>query len=235
MTDADAFKREAARKALEFVTPGMTLGLGTGTTAKHFVDLLGERVRDGLEVVCVPTSERTRAQAESASIPLTTLDDAPDLDLTVDGADEIDLSLRLIKGGGGALLREKIVASASRRMIVIATADKLVDRLGRFSLPVEVVPFGMEATRRHIIRAASAFGCYGPVQLRRAPDGHAFVTDGGHVIFDCAFGAIEDPDGLAPALSAIAGVVEHGLFIGLARTAILADINGVRTLGDAGL
>ncbi len=151
--DAEGMKREAARRAVEFVEPGMRLGLGTGTTARHFVDLLGERVASGLKVRCVATSEATLNQANGLGIPMTTLDEMPELDLTVDGADEIDPELRLIKGGGGALLREKIVAAASRRMAVIADVSKLVSRLGAFPLPVEVVPFGFAATRRHIEKA----------------------------------------------------------------------------------
>jgi ribose 5-phosphate isomerase A len=211
----------------------MKLGLGTGSTARHFVDLLGERVAAGLEVVGVPTSEKTKAQAASLGVCLSTLEETPELDLTVDGADEIDSSLRLIKGGGGALLREKIVAAASKRMIVIADESKLVERLGRFALPVEVVPFGLTATRGHIARAAAACGCRGEIRLRLKSEGGApFVTDGGHNILDCAFGAIDDPSALAVALQAIPGVVEHGLFIGLAQGAVLAGATGLKVLGD---
>src|SRR5438128_4677766 len=184
---ADAYKRDAAAAALEYVRPGMRLGLGTGSTARPFVDLLGARVRAGLDVIAVPTSEATRAQAQECGIKLTTLDETPQLDLTVDGADEIGPDLTLIKGGGGALLREKIVASASRRMIVIADESKWVSALGRFPLPVEVVPFGLAATRRAVEAAAAAVGCTGPALLRRAKDGHAFVTDGGHWILDAEF------------------------------------------------
>src|SRR4051794_22730171 len=147
---ADAYKRDAAAAALDHVRPGMRLGLGTGSTARHFVDLLGERVRAGLDVVAVPTSEGTRSQAERLRIPLTSLDDIPALDLTVDGADEIAPDLTLIKGGGGALLREKIVAAASARMVVIADASKWVENLGRVPLPIEVVPFGLAATQRAV-------------------------------------------------------------------------------------
>ncbi len=211
----------------------MRLGLGSGSTARHFVDLLGARVKGGLSIVGVPTSEATRAQAQALGVPLATLDEYPELDLTVDGADEVDDALRLIKGGGGALLREKIVASASRRMIVIADASKYVARLGEFPLPVEVVAFGLAATRRHIERAGADLGCRGPVNLRRARQGgEAFVTDGGHYILDCAFGAIADPEALAEALKSIPGVVEHGLFIGLASAAILAGEGGLKVLGD---
>src|SRR5271168_3118314 len=178
--DNDVYKRAAAARALDFVRSGMRLGLGTGSTAKLFVDLLAARVRTGLDVVAVPTSEATRAQAERLGIALTTLDETPELDLTVDGADEIAPDLTLIKGGGGALLREKIVAAASQKMLVIADQSKWVAMLGRFPLPVEIVPFGAEATRRAVEAAAAAAGCPGAAMLRKGPNGHAFVTDGGH-------------------------------------------------------
>jgi ribose 5-phosphate isomerase A len=228
--DIEAQKRQAAVRALDWVRPGMRLGLGTGSTARHFVQLLGERVRGGLDVIAVPTSEATRAQAESEKIPLTTLDETPALDLTVDGADEIAPDLSLIKGGGGALLREKIVAAASASMIVIADDGKWVPVLGRFALPIEVVPFGLAATHRAIVAAAAAAGAGGAIRLRTDKSGLAFVTDGGHWIVDAALGRIPDPQTLARALAAIPGVVEHGLFIGLARTAILAGPDGVRVV-----
>jgi ribose 5-phosphate isomerase A len=228
--DTESQKRAAAARALDFVRPGTRLGLGTGSTARHFVELLGERVRAGLDVVAVPTSEATRSDAERLGIALTTLDETPELDLTVDGADEIGPDLSLIKGGGGALLREKIVASSSARLVVIADASKWVPVLGRFPLPVEVVTFGLAATRRKVEAASAAVGSPGSALLRRAKDGHAFVTDGGHWILDLALERIEDPKALADRLSAIAGVVEHGLFIGLAQTAILASAEGVRVV-----
>jgi ribose 5-phosphate isomerase A len=228
--ELEAQKRAAAARALEFVHPGMRLGVGTGSTAKHFVELLAQRVRAGLDVIAVPTSEATRSDAERLGIALTNLDETPQLDLTVDGADEIAHDLSLIKGGGGALLREKIVASASARMIVIADESKWVSTLGHFPLPVEVVPFGLAATRRAVEAAAAAAGCAGPALLRRAKDGHAFVTDGGHWILDAAFGRIPDPRSLAKRLDGIAGVVEHGLFIGLAGAAIIAGSSGVRVV-----
>jgi ribose 5-phosphate isomerase A len=231
--DAEALKREAARRALDFVRPNMRLGLGTGSTAKHFVELLAERVRAGLKVICVPTSETTRADAERLGVPLTTLDETPALDLTVDGADEIAPDLSLIKGGGGALLREKIVAAASARMIVIADESKWVPVLGRFPLPIEVVPFGLEATRRAVEAAAAAAGCPGQAVLRRNRDGGAFMTDGSHLIFDAALNRIGDPRDLATRLAAIPGVVEHGLFIGLAQIAILAGAKGIRIVERA--
>jgi len=215
---------------LEYVRSGMRLGLGTGSTARPFVDLLGERVRGGLKVIAVPTSDATRAQAEQCGIALTTLDETPELDLTVDGADEIATDLSLIKGGGGALLREKIVASASARMIVIADESKWVSALGRFPLPVEIVPFGLAPTRRKVEAAAAAAGSPGPALLRRGKDGHAFVTDGGHWILDAALERIADPRSLADRLDRIAGVVEHGLFIGLAHIAVIAGSSGVRVI-----
>jgi len=228
--DAETYKRAAAARALEFVRPGMRLGLGTGSTAAHFVDLLGERARSGLDVIAVPTSEATRAQAERLGIKLTTLDETPELDLTVDGADEIAPDLTLIKGGGGALLREKIVAAASAHMVVIADASKLVKTLGRFPLPIEIAPFGATATHRAVVRALAESGCPGPVAIRLGKNGHAFVTDGGHWLLDAQLQRIADPKTLACKLSAIPGVVEHGLFIGLARTAIVAGPDGVRVI-----
>jgi len=221
----------AAARAVEAVTDGMRLGLGTGSTAKHFVALLGDRVRGGLDVVGVPTSEATHAQALAEGIALTTLDETPELDLTVDGADELDASLRLIKGGGGALLREKIVAAASARMIVIADAGKKVDTLGRFPLPIEVNPFGLAATRRAVAHVLETHGLPTAMRLRTAANGTVFVTDGGHHILDAELGAIEAPEALAEALVAVPGVVEHGLFIGLATGAILAGDDGVVEYG----
>jgi len=224
----DELKRQAAARALEFVADGMKLGLGTGSTAKHFVELLGIRVRDGLNVVGVPTSEATRADAIRCGIALTTLDDVDRLDLTVDGADEVDPSLNLIKGGGGALLREKIVAAASDAMIVIADESKWVDALGRFPLPIEVIPFGLKATQRAMARAFAESGVSGQMVVRKGKDGHVFVTDGGHWIVDAHLGRITDAPRLAALLNAIPGVVEHGLFIGLASTVILAGPQGIR-------
>jgi ribose 5-phosphate isomerase A len=228
--DPDAQKRAAAAYAVELVRPSMRLGLGTGSTARHFVELLGERVRGGLEVIGVPTSDATRRDAERAGVPLSTLDETPELDLTVDGADEIAPDLSLIKGGGGALLREKIVAAASARMIVIADESKWVPALGRFPLPVEVDPFGLESTRRAVEAAFADAGSPAAATLRRTKDGHAFVTDGGHLILDGALQRIADPKVLADRLVAIPGVIEHGLFIGLATTAILAGPAGVRVV-----
>src|SRR6202042_3591230 len=226
----DELKRQAAARALDYVQSGMRLGLGTGSTARHFVELLGARVRDGLDVIGVPTSEATRDDAIRCGILLTTLDEVDRLDLTVDGADEIDPSLNVIKGGGGALLREKIVAAASDRMIVIADDSKWVDVLGRFPLPVEVVPFGLAATQRAMAEAFAKSGVSGQMMVRKGKDGHVFVTDGGHWIIDAHLGRITDAPRLAGLLSPIPGVVEHGLFIGLASTAMLAGSQGIRVI-----
>ena len=230
MSDAELLKREAAARALDLVRSGMKLGLGTGSTARHLVELLGARVAEGLDVVGVPTSEATRKQAEALGIPLGTLDEHPVLDLCIDGADEVGPDLALIKGGGGALLREKIVASAAQQMIVIADASKQVAMLGKFPLPIEVVDFGVAAIRRGIDKAARAAGCHGLLTLRRGADGHVFVTDQGHLILDAAYGAIADPALLAARLAEVPGVVEHGLFIGLASRVMLAGPGGVTVL-----
>ena len=227
-------KESAARAALDLVEDGMQLGLGSGSTAARFVDALGEKVTLGLRVVCVPTSELTRVQAEGLGIPLTTLDETPRLDLTVDGADEIDDQLRLIKGGGGALLREKIVATASDRMVVIADESKVVTMLGAYPLPVEVVRFGLLATMRLIEAIAVETGCHGEIKLRPGKGDAPFVTDQGNLIVDCAFGAIREPEVLAFGLKRIPGVVEHGLFLGIADLAIVAGSGGVNLLRRAG-
>jgi ribose 5-phosphate isomerase A len=229
---SDALKRAAAARAVAVVESGMRLGLGTGSTAAHFVALLGERVRGGLDVVGVPTSEATRIQAEREGIRLTTLDDTPELDLTVDGADELDDKLRLIKGGGAALLREKIVATASRRMLVIADGSKRVECLGRFPLPIEVMPFGLGATRRAIEAALPVAGAAGDLRLRKTSQGEPLLTDGGHYILDAYLGRIERPEELSLVLNAIPGVVEHGLFLGVATGAVLATEKELVELGQ---
>lgn len=227
---ADDHKRAAGEAALQFVEDGMKLGLGTGSTAALFVEALAGRVKAGLDVVGVPTSEATRAQAERLGIRVATLDDYPFLDLTIDGADEIDPELRLIKGGGGAHLREKIVATASDRMLVIADVSKKVEVLGAFPLPIEVVPFGLAATRNLIEALAAEIGCTGDLKLRTAPDGKPFRTDSGNFVIDGHFRAIEDPEGLAEALQMIPGVVEHGLFLDIASAAIIAGPAGIEVI-----
>jgi len=227
---SDPLKRAAAEAALEYVRPGMVLGLGTGSTADEFVQLLGDKVADGLDIIGVPTSERTAELAERLSIPLTNLDDNPHLDLTVDGADEIDAELRLIKGGGGALLREKIVAAASGQLIVIADHTKLVDTLGAFALPIEVIPFGLGSTKLAIEKVASDLALKGNFNVRKRADGIPFVTDCGHLIIDASLSAILDVESLAQRLSVIPGVVEHGLFVNLATVAIVGTNSGIEVL-----
>jgi ribose 5-phosphate isomerase A len=224
---ADQYKRQAAEHAIALVEDGMALGLGTGSTAAYFVDRIGQRVKQGLKVVCVPTSETTRAQAERLAIPLVDLDRRPSLDLTIDGADEIDPQLRLIKGGGGALLREKIVAVASGRMVVIADHSKRVATLGAFPLPVEVVRFGLAATHNLVEAQAAKAGCTGRIALRLKPDGEPFFSDSGHYILDCAFGRIAEPEALDAALKQVPGVVENGLFLDIADAAIVAGPSGI--------
>jgi len=227
---SDELKRAAAAAALAEVEAGMRVGLGTGSTARHMVDLLGARVRDGLKIVGVPTSEVTAKQARDLGIPLATLDEMPELDLTIDGADEVGPGLALIKGGGAALLREKIVAAASKRMIVIADAGKNVASLGAYPLPIEVNPFGLGSTEIAVRRVADQHGATGPVKLRRRPDGQPLVTDGGHYILDAFFGRISQPEALALDLFRVPGVVEHGLFLGLCRRAYIAGAGGVETI-----
>jgi len=229
--NTDSLKLQAAERALDYVRPGMRLGLGTGSTAAKFVDLLGVKVKQGLDVVCVPTSEATRIQAQALGIPLATLETEPVLDLTVDGADEVDGKLRLIKGGGGAHLREKIVAAASKRMVVIADESKRVRKLGAFPLPVEIALFGWRATMSRVSETVQMNGCKGPVTLRGS-NSDPFVTDNGNYILDCAFGEIGDPEQVATQLSLLPGVVEHGLFIGLTQAAVIAGANGVEIIGE---
>ena len=225
----DAERRRAAEAALDDVRPGMKLGLGSGRTAEHFVRLLGERVRGGLSIVGVPTSAKTAELARSDGIPLATLDDEPILDLVVDGADEVDPELRLIKGGGGALLREKIVATAARRMIIVVDEGKIVDALGAFPLPVEVVPFGATPVRLAIERVTGRLGMTGSFTWRQAGD-RPYLTDGGNHILDVSLGRIDEPERLARELDTMPGVVEHGLFIGMASLVIVAGRDGVTRL-----
>ena len=233
MVDAAGLKDRAARAALDQVEDGMRLGIGTGSTAEAFIRALGERVAGGLRVTGVATSERTATLCASLSIPIVTLEEMPELDLTVDGADELDSALRLVKGGGGALLREKIVAAASKRMIVIADASKRVETLGAFPLPIEINGFGMMATFLAIRREATRLGLEGEITLRHSND-QPFITDGGHLILDASFGRIPDPEALSSALHAVPGVVEHGLFLGLATVAILAGESGIEMVSADG-
>jgi ribose 5-phosphate isomerase A len=214
-------KELAGRAAAELVVSGNIVGLGTGSTAYFAVVALGERVRSGLKIVGIPTSNATAELARAVGIPLSTLDKNPEIDITIDGADELDPHLRLIKGGGGALLREKIIATASKRMVVVADSSKLVTALGKFPLPVEIIPFARAVLDKKI--TALGASC----RLRTGSDGQPFVTDEGHHILDCSFGKIADPPGLARILTDMAGVVEHGLFIGIAKLAIVGKGSSV--------
>ena len=229
MNEAARWKDDAAREALRDVEDGMRLGIGTGSTAEAFVRRLAERVADGLRIIGVPTSDRTAQLCRELGVPLTTLDETPQLDLTIDGADEADVALRLIKGGGGALLREKIVAGASARMIVIADESKLVETLGAFALPIEVNGFGLTATYLAIESAAARLGLSGDIKLRQQ-GGQPFVTDGGHLIIDASFGRIPDSEALSSALHTVPGVVEHGLFLQLATSLVLAGEGGIQRI-----
>lgn len=220
-------KRNAAIAAMEFVEDGMTLGLGTGSTAKHFVELLAEEVADGLVVRGVPTSEQTRRLAEAHGVPLLDVEQVAQIHLTVDGADEADEQGNLIKGGGAALLREKIIANASDHMVVIADPSKHVERLGKFPLPVEVTQFGFTLTAKKVFDVLEASGIERPkVQLRMSGSDKPLLTDGGNYILDCHCKQIPDARAAAAALSAVPGVVEHGLFIEMARTVIIGGEDG---------
>lgn len=223
------YKKMAAEAAMDWIKPGMKLGLGTGSTANELTYLLGAAVRNGLDVVCVPTSTATHDLAASLNVPLSTLDETPHLDLTIDGADEIGPGLALIKGGGGAHLREKIVACASDGMLVIADHSKVVEDLGAFPLPLEVVAFGLTATTHALKDAFAAEGLTGGLALREK-DGLPFVTDSGNRILDAALGKIPEPASLARRFANIPGLVEHGLFLDIASAAIVAGPSGVDTL-----
>jgi len=220
-------KKAAALEAFKFVKPGMNIGLGTGSTANHFIEALAVKVKEGLDVKGVPTSKASRELAEKLGIPLTTLDAQPHLDLTVDGADEFDSNFRLIKGGGGALLFEKIVASSSRYMVVVADESKKVKTLGKFPLPVEVMRFGTKATAWKMEKAF-AFLKLDTKMVLRVKDGKPFVTDGGHLIIDCTMGEIPEPERLEAVLNSIPGVVETGLFIGLCGIVLMGTPKGVK-------
>lgn len=228
---SDQLKRLAAEAAARAeLKSGMCVGLGTGSTARHFVDIVGERLRGGETFLCVPTSEATRLQAEGLGIALTTLDAVERLDLTVDGADELTDNLSLIKGGGAAHLREKMVAFASKRMVVIADESKRVEVLGAFGLPVEVVPFAHETTARAIRRGFAGLGIACEARLRTAKSGGNLVTDNGNLIYDCRTPGMPDPTAVAAMLAGLPGVVEHGLFLGLCSAAYLATRRGVVVL-----
>jgi ribose 5-phosphate isomerase A len=229
-SDPAELKRDAALKALDFVTGGMKLGLGTGSTAEAFLEVLAPRVKAGLKVTGVPTSERTAELCRKLSIPLGTLEDLAPLDLDIDGADEADYQRDLIKGGGGAHLREKIVAASSKKMLVIADKSKLVRQLGKFPLPVEVIAYGKSTTLARMAAAFAGLGYANVPMTLRMKDGAPFKTDSGNIIYDCAFGAIANAPKLAAALDTVTGVVEHGLFIGLATTLVIAGPDGVDVL-----
>ncbi len=213
----DQEKEAAARASLRFVEDGQVVGLGTGSTAAYFIQLLGEQVKNGLKIRGISSSERSREQAAGLGIPLTTLDECQEIDVTVDGADEVDPQLRLIKGGGGALLREKIVASATKNYVIIADETKRVPVLGRFPLPVEVIKFAQAVVKKKIEALGAA------VELRQGTDGKPYLTDENNHILDCRFGQIPDADGLARRLNDMPGIVEHGLFIGLASIVLVAN------------
>jgi len=220
----DLEKEAAARASLEYIKDGHVVGLGTGSTAAYFIKLLGEKVKNGLRIRGIPTSVRSEELARSLGIPVITLDDSQEIDVTVDGADEVDPELRLIKGGGGAALREKIVASATKQLVIVADASKRVQRLGKFPLPLEVIRFAQPLVAKRIAALGAS------VQLRRNADGTPYVTDENNHILDCRFGEIRDPDHLARKLSDMPGVAEHGLFIGMASVALFAQGSEIEEL-----
>ena len=220
----DTEKEAAGRAAAKLVQDGNVVGLGTGSTAYFAVIALGERVKAGLKIIGIPTSIATADLARAVGIPLTTLDEHPEIDITIDGADKVDPKLNLIKGGGGALLREKVVATASKKMVVVADSSKVVAALGKFPLPVEVIAFARTVIEKKI----TALG--GSAKLRLRPDGSPYLTDNGNEILDCSFGKIADPAALARALSEMPGVVEHGLFIGVAKLALVGRGDSVQEL-----
>jgi ribose 5-phosphate isomerase A len=222
--EKDQEKEAAGRAAAKLVRDGDVVGLGTGSTAYFAVVALGERVKSGLKIIGIPTSVQTADLARAVGIPLTTLDEHPEIDITIDGADEVDPKLNLIKGGGGALLREKVIATASKKMVVVADSGKIVPVLGKFPLPVEIIAFARAVVEKKI----AALG--GSPKLRLKPDGSPYLTDNGNQILDCSFGKIKDPAALARELSGIPGVVEHGLFVGLASVALVGKSDSVEEL-----
>jgi len=222
--ERDQEKEAACRAAAKLVRDGDIVGLGTGSTAHFAVVALGERVKAGLKIVGIPTSVQTGELARAVGIPVTTLDEHPEIDITIDGADEVDPQLRLIKGGGGALLREKVIAAASKKMVVVVDSSKVVPVLGKFPLPVEIVSFARTVVEKKIVSLG------GSPKLRAKPDGSPFITDNGNQILDCSFGKIDDPAALALILSNTPGIVEHGLFIGLAKLALVGRGDRVEEL-----
>ncbi len=223
----DQMKKAAAIEALKFVKPGMNVGLGTGSTANHFIEALAAKVKEGLDIKGVATSKASEELAEKLGIPLTKLHTNPHLDLTVDGADEFDPEFRLIKGGGGALLREKIVASSSRFMVVVADESKQVKKLGKFPLPVEILVFGSKATIWKVERAFKILKLDAAINVRRTKDGELFLTENGNFILDCSIGAIPEPERLETLLNSIPGVIETGLFIGICGIVLMGTPKGV--------
>lgn len=227
-------KEMAAKSALDEIREGTIIGIGTGSTAEAFIHALAEKVSLGFAITGVPTSERTHALCEKLGIALTTLEEHPRLDVTIDGADEISPELDLVKGAGGALLREKIVASASERMVVIADQSKMVDQLGDFGVPLEVTPFGLAVTHWQIAEVAGEAGLECELRLRLTDDGETYLTDGGNYILDASFGLISSPQTLAQELVTIPGIVETGLFTGLATRAIVASESAIKTIEHPG-
>ncbi len=223
MLSAEDTKREAAARSMRYIEDGMRVGLGTGTTSRYVLELLGERVRNGLRVTGIPTSNASAELARQVGIPLTTFAEAGELDIAIDGADEVGPDFALIKGGGGALLHEKIVASAARTFIVVVGEGKVVATLGKFPLPVEVVPFAAPLVEPKLAKLDAS-------PVLRQHEGAPYLTDEGNWIFDCRFGSIPDPARTAAALRAIVGVVEHGLFLNMATRVIVADGQGVSVL-----
>jgi len=230
---ADDRKRAAALLALDLIHDGMIVGLGTGSTAAHFVKALGQRVKAGLKITGIATSAAAETLAIEAGITLAELDDVPHVDITIDGADEADRSFRLIKGAGAAHLREKIVAAASRKMVAIMDDTKLVEALGRFPLSLEIIPFAARTTMRHAADAAAAAGCSSNFIHLRGGDAHPIISDNGNLIADLDCGTIPDPEALATSLSAIPGLVEHGLFIGLCHALIIGHPEGAEMIEPA--